>query len=215
MSGWSPGTGSAVTLRFAGGQASGSDGCNRYTLRYQAQGRTLEFPGPAAGTRMACPPEVMRQAEAYLAALGATQAYRIDGDRLQLLAADGIVRATFAAQAQALAGTRWRATAIHDGRGAVASLVAGSTVTIAFGPDGRASGTAGCNRFNAGYQTEGLQLRFMAPAATRMMCAQPGVMEQEQQFLKVLERVATARFEADRLELRDAQGALMVALARE
>jgi heat shock protein HslJ len=39
-------------------------------------------------------------------------------------------------------------------------------------------------------------------------------MEQEQQFLKALETVATARQEADRLELRTADDALAVSLGR-
>jgi heat shock protein HslJ len=49
-----------------------------------------------------------------------------------------------------------------------------------------------------------------------MMCANPErVMEQEQQFLKALETVATAGFEGDRLELRTATGALAMTLTKE
>ena len=40
-------------------------------------------------------------------------------------------------------------------------------------------------------------------------------MEQEQQFLKALESVATVRFEADRVELRTATGALALTLMKE
>jgi heat shock protein HslJ len=48
------------------------------------------------------------------------------------------------------------------------------------------------------------------------MCASPaGVMEQEQQFLKALETVTTARMEGDRLELRTATGALAATLAKK
>jgi heat shock protein HslJ len=47
------------------------------------------------------------------------------------------------------------------------------------------------------------------------MCVAPeGVMEQEQQFLKALSTVATARFDGDRLELRTAEGSLAVSLVR-
>jgi len=41
------------------------------------------------------------------------------------------------------------------------------------------------------------------------------VMEQEAAFLKALESVATARVEADRLELRTADGALAAMFTRE
>jgi heat shock protein HslJ len=86
---------------------------------------------------------------------------------------------------------------------------------MAFSGDGKASGSAGCNRFTAGYAAEGQKLTFSPAAATRMMCTAPSVMEQEQQFLKALEAVATARFEGDRLELRAASGALAITLAKE
>jgi heat shock protein HslJ len=39
-------------------------------------------------------------------------------------------------------------------------------------------------------------------------------MEQEQQFLKALETVATMRMEGDRFELRTADGALAVTLTK-
>jgi heat shock protein HslJ len=46
-----------------------------------------------------------------------------------------------------------------------------------------------------------------------MMCAEPDrIMEQEQQFLRALTTVATARQEGSRLELRTAEEALAVSL---
>ena len=59
------------------------------------------------------------------------------------------------------------------------------------------------------------QLRFQAPAVTRMMCPSDALMEQEQAFLKALSTVASARHEGNRLELRTADGALAVTLVRE
>lgn len=213
-----PGTelaaGAPATLRFEDGRAAGSDGCNRYTVGYSASGTALEFPGRAASTQMACPPAIMKQAQAFMDALLGASAYRIDGGRLQLLSADGSVRATLAPQSQTLAGTSWRVTGINNGRGAVVSLAAGSTVTMAFAADGRAAGSAGCNQYTAGYQAEGTRLRFTAPASTRRMCADEAVMQREQNFLKALESVATVRIEGDRLEMRDAGGALMVSATR-
>jgi len=114
------------------------------------------------------------------------------------------------AQSESLAGTRWRITAINNGKGAVASVVAGSAVTLAFGADGKAGGSAGCNQYTAGYEAKGSKLQFRAPAANRRMCADEGLMEQEHLFLKVLESVASVHVEGNRLELRNAQGALLV-----
>jgi heat shock protein HslJ len=57
-------------------------------------------------------------------------------------------------------------------------------------------------------------MRFTPAAATRRMCAGPGVMEQELAFFKALESVAAMRMEADRLEMRTAEGALALILLR-
>jgi heat shock protein HslJ len=46
------------------------------------------------------------------------------------------------------------------------------------------------------------------------MCAAAGVMEQEQALFKALESVTTMRMEANRLEMRSADGALAMILAR-
>jgi heat shock protein HslJ len=213
-----PGTALAAaapaTLRFEEGRAAGSDGCNRYTVGYSASGTALQFPGRAASTQMACPPAVMEQAQAFMDALLGARAYRIEGGRLQLLSADGTVRATLAPQSQTLAGTGWRVTAINNGRGAVVSVAAGSTVTMSFVADGRAAGSAGCNQYTAGYEAAGSGLRFTTPASTRRMCADEAVMQQERNFLKALESVATVRMEGNRLEMRDAGGSLMVSAIR-
>jgi heat shock protein HslJ len=164
---------------------------------------------------MACPPPVMNQAEAFTRALAEAKSYRVGGDRLELLAADGRVLAAFAAQSQALAGTSWKVTSFNNGRQAVVSTITGTDLTLQFSADGRIAGSAGCNRYNAPYGQEGRKLAFGPAAATRMACAKPeGVMEQEQQFLKALGTVATARVEGNTLELRTAEDALAMVLTR-
>lgn len=202
-----------VTLRFADGRTSGSDGCNRFTGGFVADAKSLQFT-QLASTQMACTPELMTQAAAVQGALGAARSYRADGARLELLAADGSAVAVYAAQSMRLEGTVWEITGINNGRGAVAGLVAGTNVTLEFGAEARASGSAGCNRFTASYTRDEDALTFAQAATTRMMCATPGVMEQEQALLQALPRVATMRMEGDRLELRAADGALQVSARR-
>lgn len=202
-----------LSLSFEGGRAFGSDGCNRFTGAYSGSGGQLRL-GPSAGTRRACPGEVGERAEAYARALGQVARYRVAGDaaarRLELLAADGRTVAAFVAQSQALAGTRWEVTGIHDGRQAVVSLQGGTRMTLAFDEAGRVSGSAGCNRFTARYDASAAGLRIETPAGTRMACPEPGVMAQEQAFLRALQAVRRARVEGEALELRDAEGALQV-----
>lgn len=201
-----------VTLRFEDGRAAGSDGCNRYLSPVTVQGNSLSIPPTGASTMMACEPAVMEQARAYSAALAATSSYRIVDGELELLDAGGRILATFAPQPQSLAGTSWRATGINNGRGAVASIVQGTVVTLAFDGAGRASGSTGCNSFNARYESSGPRLKFTAPGSTRRMCGGEGVMQQEAAFLAALQTVDTMRMEGNRLELRRADGALAVSL---
>jgi heat shock protein HslJ len=205
-----------ATARFEGARVQGTDGCNRYSAPYTETGSTLQVGPRGASTQMACPPAVMKQAEAFMGALTRASTYRVAEGRLQLLAADGTVLATLAPQPQGLAGTSWRVTGYNNGKQAVVSVLADSNLTMAFSADGKVGGSAGCNRYSATYTSEGHKLTFGPAAATRMMCATPErIMEQEQQFLTALETVATARFEGDRLELRTAEGALAASLARD
>jgi heat shock protein HslJ len=213
LPGTAPVAGTTPTAEFADGRIAGTDGCNRYTGSYEVTGGTLRV-SRLASTMMACAPEIAAQARAFTDALTTARTYRVVDGRLELLGAEGVVLAALAAQSRELAGTSWRATMINNGRAAVVGLVEGTTVTLEFGTDGRAGGSAGCNRWNAGFRSDGRALSFTPPAATRMACPQDGVMAQERNFLQALETVATASVEGDRLELRRADGALAITLER-
>lgn len=206
-------TGPAVTGHFENGRVQGTDGCNRYTSTYTTKGTVIQIGPKGAATQMACLPDVMKQAEAFAAALAGARTYRVTAGQLQLMGADGAILSTFAAQPQSLAGSSWHATGINNGRDAVVSLVAGSTVTVSFASDGKVSGSGGCNSYTATWKADGNALAFTPAAATRKMC-DPGVMAQEQAFFAALGSVATMRMEGNGLELRTARDALAVMLTR-
>ncbi|HEX9207032.1 MAG TPA: META domain-containing protein [Steroidobacteraceae bacterium] len=206
--------GSRPTLQFTGDRVSGSDGCNRYSGRYTVAQQAFKVVPPLATTQMACPGDIGEQARAYVEALTTAGSYQVVDGQLQLLAANGKSVATFFAQDTALAHTSWKVSGINNGKGAVVSLIADTSVTLEFGGDGQAGGWASCNRWSAGYTAERSALKFGQAAVTRKMCAEPGVMEQEQSFLQALASVSAARVEGDRLELRTAQGALALTLYR-
>lgn len=201
-----------ATLRFEKGRVQGFDGCNRFKAAYQAQGTTLEIALSGEASMMTCPAERVHRAQAFAAALSVARSFLIEDDgRLVLLDFDGKTLATLA-QAVILAGTSWRATAVKDAKQALASLVKDSTVTLEFRAGGQAAGSAGCNRYTARYASEGGSLEFGPPAATRMSCPQPELMQQEQSFLEALASVASAHARGSRLELRTAAGAPVVVL---
>jgi heat shock protein HslJ len=214
LGGHTPVAGTTATLRFESGRVQGTDGCNRYSAPVATQGAHISIGPRAATTNMACPPDIMKQADRFMAALSSAARYRLSGGQLSLLSAHGAALATFTPQSQTLAGSSWRATGINNGRGGVVSVLPDTTVTLSFGKDGKAAGSAGCNNYTSTYQESGGALTFTAPAATRRMCTAAGVMEQEQFFLKALESVATMRVEGDELELRTKDGALAVDFRR-
>jgi heat shock protein HslJ len=204
------------TLRFESGRVQGSDGCNRYNAPYTAVDGRLQIGPNGASTLMACPEPASRLAAFFNAALARVQSYRLDGQSLVLRDAGGATLASFAAQGTALAGTTWQVTAYNNGQQAVVSVRAGSMITMAFMPEGRISGSGGCNSYSGSYTATAGQLAVGPVATTRRACAEPeGVMAQEAAFLRALETVASSRREGLRLELRTPTGALAVTMEQD
>jgi len=198
-------------VRFAEGRMSGTGGCNRIAAPYREGGDSLVLEA-VVSTQMSCGDSADLQERRFVATLQQVRRFARRGDTLDLLgsaAADSLMRLVAEAP-RPLVGTTWNATGINNGRGGVASLVAGSAVTATFSADGRLAGSAGCNRYTASYTTgQGDSLGLGAGAATKRMCADPGVMQQEQQFLAVFPQVARFAIDHDVLEWRSASGALL------
>ena len=85
-----------ISAEFKAGNISGSAGCNSYSAPSIQDGRKLSF-GPLAGTKMFCgePAGLMEQETAYLNALARVESYNINGNRLTLFDAEGLVMAEF------------------------------------------------------------------------------------------------------------------------
>lgn len=82
-----------ITLSSDGSRLMGFTGCNQLAGSYEADRRGLRF--QAAGTMMACEPELMDLERKVHQALGFTTTYRIEGERLSLMGADGTTLASF------------------------------------------------------------------------------------------------------------------------
>lgn len=205
-----------VTLDFtADARAQGGDGCNRYAGSVAIDAGSIRFGRDLAGTMMACPGEIDVRARAYRNALRDAARYRIDDGRLSLHDASGASLAAFMPADLSLVGVQWEVLAYNNGKQAVTSLIRDTQISATIGADGRISGHAGCNRYFAPYALAGDALTIASVGATRMACAEPaGLMQQESLFLAALATVAGWRIDGDRLELRTAQGALAVALRR-
>lgn len=199
-----------ATLTFEEGRAGGNTGCNSFSAGYTVSGQQLSFQ-PGVSTMMACAEPIMAQEQALLSQLNEVAAYEIVSGQLHLLDAAGQTLLTFEQLVPAsLTGILWRATNYNNGRQAVVNVLDGTEITATFGDDGSLTGTAGCNNYRAGYTVENGQLTIGPAISTRMMCAEPaGVMEQESAYLAALETAATYRIQGDQLELRTADGALV------
>jgi heat shock protein HslJ len=87
-----------------------------------------------------------------------------------------------------------------------AAVLPGTEITATFGIDRRLSGSAGCNRYVGAYDVSLPGLEVGPLATTRMFCADPAVMEQEQRYLSVLQGAALAAVESGQLLVTDAAG---------
>lgn len=109
-----------------------------------------------------------------------------------------------------LVATPWQLVAYRSGPGAVTATLAGTTVTATFDPEGRVTGSAGCNAYGASYTLTAPDLTIGPGVSSRMFCHHPeGIMTQEQDYLQALAATATYDWEGDRLTLRSADGSLI------
>jgi heat shock protein HslJ len=198
-----------ITATFQAGRIGGSAGCNAYSGAYAVDGGALSF-ADVVRTLRACaePPGIMEQEAAYLAALRRAARFEVAADALILRDDSGASLLRFAPQPQTpLEGTTWSAQAYNNGRGGVVSLIVGTEITARF-EAGRVMGSAGCNAYTAPYTLNGNALQVGPAASTRMACAAPpGVMEQERAYLAALSTARSYRIEGDRLFLLAADGA--------
>ena len=209
LNGATPVEGTIVTLFFAtDNKAGGNAGCNTYNTTYKVDGSSLTF-DQAMSTMMACEPAIMDQEQAYLQALGNTRSYSGAADKLVLKDGSGKELAVFAPYQPSSLEGNWEAIGINNGKQAVQSVMAGTTVTAIFGSDGKVSGNDGCNTYNGTYTIDGDKISIGPLATTRMACKQE-VMDQATNYQNALANATTFSVGKGTLELRDANGALQV-----
>jgi heat shock protein HslJ len=197
-----------VTATFTNGILGGQAGCNSYSAAYHLEGDRLTI-SAIMSTMMACADERLNEQEQlYLNALRDVAGYTLGDGRLTLRNAAGAEILVFAAvPPAALTGTTWVLNYYHNGEEALVSSLAATQITLVFGADGRLSGSAGCNTYEATYRVEGTRLTIAALTTTRMLCAEPaGIMEQENAYLQALARAAVYTLIGDELTLFDIEG---------
>ena len=189
------------------GKLGGSSGCNTYFATYTVDGQRLIIDQPGR-TEMGCAEPVMRQENAFLEALIMVESFKIDGDTLLITYQGGQLQFT-ALQPPAdlpLLDTPWQLTTFVQAHTA-ASTIAGRQITMQLAA-GMARGTSGCNQYSGRYTVEGQTLTVSQIIQTKMACPDPGVMQQEAQYLAALQATTSWSIKGRQLVLSHAGGAL-------
>jgi len=111
----------------------------------------------------------------------------------------------------ALAGTTWLLESLGT-TGNVRPALSNVEVTLEFSNDGRISGNAGCNAYFGQYVVNADHtLSVSGLGSTKMFCHEPGVMQQEQDFLNGL--AAAERYEVKNGRLHLSGGGMELVLS--
>jgi len=172
--------GTRVTLALDDmGRFNGSGGCNPFGGSYSFNGSAIHFEAPIS-TMIACEEGILQQELAYFAALQSAMSFEMTDEQFTITYGDG-EQLVFTPMAMPNS-TEWRLMSI-DG----SDVIAGSTITLAFGEDDRAIGNAGCNAYGGSYSAIVGNITFSQLFSTRRFCAEDGIMDQEQGYLNALE----------------------------
>ena len=200
-------TGSQTTADFrADWKLSGTGGCNQYNAEYTttaSNGITITQP---ITTLMACAEPVMQQETQYLSLLPQATKYEISGDQLTMYNSAGTKILIYKKHVPVpLTGT-WNLFNYNNGKGAIQSVMIGSTTNAVFGSNWKLSGTGGCNQYSAEYTTTASNgITITQPTSTMMACAEP-VMQQETQYLSLLPTASKYEISGDQLTMFNSGG---------
>ncbi len=197
-----------VTALFrADGTVTGSSGCNQYTAGYTTSGSSITLT-PGISTMMACAPAVMGQESLYFSLMAATTTYSVNGDTMLFFDSSGKAilaykrpldtPVTLSTQAPVVGS--WDLLTYYNGNNAMVSVLSGSNITAAFTPDGKINGSSGCNGYSAFYSLNGQTLGISQVKSTKMAC-DPEIMQQENQYLALMQKVNTYEMNGDQMVL--------------
>jgi heat shock protein HslJ len=92
------------------------------------------------------------------------------------------------------------------------TVITGTEISIEFvSTEDTVRGRAGCNHYFGGYDLKGSQLLIPGPiGATEMYCMEPeGVMDQEQEYLAILQLAESYEIDGDKLQINCGNQALI------
>lgn len=109
-----------------------------------------------------------------------------------------------------LIGSRWNVLTING-----KPLIGPNPLPLAIESATQVSGHGGCNGFGGSLSIDGNNLRIGPLVSTMMACVEVNLQTQEGSLLQALEQVRSYQQTANNLNLLDAQGTIIVSLARQ
>jgi len=96
-----------------------------------------------------------------------------------------VAAAAAAAEHKGLEGTSWKLLALGPN-----GAIEGDEPTLSFSPDGKVSGSGGCNTYSGTATVSGDAIKFSTMTGTKKACSEQ-VDAQEKSFLKALDQAQT------------------------
>jgi len=200
-------------VRFADGQVSGSNGCNRYAGSYELDGDRVAI-SKLSSTGMSCVQPAQALETAFMDALGRASTFGVTDGSLALGDQDGATVLRFRrVETVPLTGHYWAVTGMAgEGDGLLTPLPL-TELVVRFGNEGTVNGTTGCNSYRGSFALDGSAMTITDVASTEKFCDDvAGEMDQEARFHALLPDVASYVVRGDQLELHAQDGLLLVAL---
>lgn len=178
----------------------GSGGCNSYFADYGINGNNLNISSPIWDNTMACFPPIMDQEQEYSDLLETAETFLIHNDKLiiscsankEMVFTEKATEEEPPEEAPPIEDISWELEAYGD-KGSLNTLVEDTKITAEFkSADGQVVGSAGCNGYSVDYEIDGFEIIVTPPVSTTMMLCFPSpIMDQEQEYLELLETAET------------------------
>lgn len=108
-----------------------------------------------------------------------------------------------------LEGQLWEVQSYLNNQGEMVAPLPDTSLTSLF-QEGTVNGSAGCNNYFGSYTLDGAKITFGPLGSTQMFCEPAEKMQQEGDFLAALQQVASFKVGAEKLELMDQAGKVVL-----
>lgn len=200
-----------LTFRWDGKQASGTLGCDEYTVAIieKSDGR-LKF-GRLWRSTNACTDDPGPDASRLLDKLVASTGGRIVDDALELLDDDGAVVLRFAPSTAVDPIGEWTVVAMAAEGDTLADVPGAATMTARFLPTGAVRGSTACSDYRGGFSLAGSSISI-GPLMTPGTSCDESAAATAERYLAALEAAAGWSLLDDTLALRDAGDQILLEL---